>query len=217
MRRFVYILVISICLFPNLIKASECSNEDRARLQKFADNVTYTLEEMNDGSFSISFYGVSDEIRIYNPDNLLYYRNILNSEIGETVINNLKFGSKYRFIIQSASMTCLMDRFRTITINVPSKNPYYNDSICENAKEYKLCQKWENVNVSYEEFTNKVNEYIKQKQTKPNDNPIIENNKNNFDFFEIYNKYYWPTFIGMICLLILLIILWIKQNKKNKL
>lgn len=217
MKRLIYILIISICLFPNLIKGSECTNEQRERLQKLADNVTYTLEEMNNGNFSISFYGLSDEIRIYNPMNWMYYRNVLNSKFGEVTIPDLTQDTTYRFEIHSAINCCLVHNFRSITVFIPKQNPYYKDSVCEGVSNLTICQKWSKVDISYDEFVSRVNEYKEQQKDTINEIPIKENENNNFNFLDIYNKYYWPTFIGMISLLVLLIILWIRQNKKNKL
>ncbi len=110
-----------------------------------------------------------------------------------------------------------MIKLKTITINAPNYNPYYNDPICEGLNNLSICQKWSKVELDYEGFVKKVNEYKEKNKETISKNPNTEIQNNKFDFFDIYNKYYWPTFVGMICLLILLIILWIKQNKKNRL
>ncbi len=212
---FGLIVIIFSC---NRVYASECSNEDRVRLQKFADNITYTLEEYEENGekyFKVIFTGLSKEIRIYSDRRRFYYYNFSDNLFDEVDLKVYP-GKIYQFTINGVN-TCKYNDFRTITINIPNYNPYYSDEVCKNTREYKLCQKWTTIDMSYEEFVSKVTKYKKKQQEVIDDNPISENATNNFNFLDIYDKYYWPTFIGLICLLILLIILWIRQNKKNRL
>lgn len=205
--------ILTLIIIPNSIKAYECSNTDKERLQKLANNVGIAIEEQNDNKFSATFTGVSKEIEIYNPITYLYNYNVSDDVFGETTINNLKPGNTYKFKIYGYSK-CYYETLRTITVNIPTLNKYYDDQICQNAREYALCQKWVTSNLTYEEFTNKVNDYILNRDSKK-DNIDNDNNAKNFDFFQFYEKYYVPTFIAMICILIILILLWIRENKKN--
>lgn len=218
MKRLIYILIISICLFPNLIKGSECTNEQRERLQKFADNVTYTLEEYEENGeiyFKVTFTGLSKELRIYNDRRYFYYYNYSNNPIDEISINVYP-ETIYQFEV-NGSNTCLYKNLRTITINIPSFNKYYSDPKCNDARNLNICQKWAKVDLLYDEFIKKVDDY-KEKQKENMNVPSDKKEENNdIDFLALYNKYYWPTFAGMICLLILLVILWIRENKKNRL
>ena len=220
MKRLIYILIISICLFPNLIKAEECTNKDRTRLQKQADNVTYILEEYEeDGQtyFKATFSGVSKEIRIFNNGTLLSYYNLSDDFVNEIVVKRMIPGKKYIYDIYGSN-NCFFTSLRKVTVNIPKINKFYNDEVCKGISDYLLCQKFNDLNLEYDEFLNKVNNYKARKNIKK-DNETISNekNENNFDFLKLYNKLYWPTFIGLICILILLIILWKKENKKNKL
>lgn len=219
MKRLIYILIISICLFPSLIEAEECTDKDRTRLQKQADNVTYILEEYEeDGQtyFKTTFSGVSKEIRIYSDRRHFYYYNYSTNPIDEFDIDVYP-GTLYKFTI-NGSNKCKYTDFRTITINIPYLNQYYNNPVCNGLQNLNVCQRWSNVNLSYEGVTKMVNEYKEKQNDKKNNTPSnTRDEKNNFDFMKLYNKLYWPTFIGLICVLILLIILWNKENKKNKL
>lgn len=222
MKRIIIILVLTIFMFPISIKAYECSNADRERLQKLASNVSYILEEVdyeNNIYFDVIFTGVSDEIKIYSDDKNVSYFNLSTEYISETESVRLSLGKTYIFEIKSKDV-CFFETFRTITVNTPIYNIYYNDPICDNVKDYSLCQKWhDNSSITYDEFVQKVNNY-KSNNNKIND--IINNNKDEEKdmyilFFNYYQKYYWYCLTGMILILVLLIYLWIKQNKKNKL
>lgn len=218
MKRIIFGVVMLMVIIPISVNAYECSNEDKERLQDLANNISASLEEQDNDKFSVVFTGVSKQLRIFNPNNWLYYRNITDNEMGEVRIDDLDLGNTYQFQINSATSICLVEKIRTITVNVPNKNPYYGDEVCNNAKDYSLCQKWTTVNITHDEFVEKVNKYIKDSQnTNKNDYNNIDSNDKNFNFFELYEKYYWPTFIGMICIFGLLVFLWIKENKKNKL
>ena len=81
MRRIIFSLVIMVAMMPIIIDASECSNEDKERLQNLANNVSVILEEQENDKFSAIFSDVSTQLRIFNPNNWLYYRNITGNEI----------------------------------------------------------------------------------------------------------------------------------------
>lgn len=214
MKKKIFFLLLMLVFIPYVSKADECPSDQRERIQKMADNITVNVEENQDGTFTAVFAGVSRQVSILNRANYAKYWNIGSNDYGEIAVKGLQQGSTYYFYVESFPQYCLLERFRTITINIPKINPFYKDEICDSAKEYSLCQKWTNVNINYEEFTTRVNEYIKGKNK---DNTIKEDTRKNFDFFQFYEKYYWPTFISMICILGILIYLWIKENKKNKL
>lgn len=215
MKKVLFIIAILTLAIPIYSKAYQCSNSDMDYYQKLSDNVSPTIEEQENGTFSVIFSGVSKSIRIYNTKNGAYYWNLTPNFIGETRVDNLNLGETYSFEIYTFSEICLLKKFRIITVNIPNKNPFYDDEVCLNARDYSLCQKWATVNITHDEFVQKVNDYIKKNNNTKKDTNSVDTKK--FDFFTFYQKYYWPTFIGMICILSLLIFLWAKENKKNKL
>lgn len=219
----IYICLLSVTFYCDKILALECSSSDKERLQKLANNISVIVEEENNGNgnivFSATFTGISDDIRIFNPKNWMYYRNLSNSDIGEVTINNLYQGTSYRFEIYSSTGACSFKIFRTITLSIPKYNKYYSDPICENVKEYKLCQKWiDNDNMPYDEFLNKVNNYIEE--SKKENNNLEESSSDNqfdFDFGKFYKIVYFPSLVVTLILTGLLIYFWSKENKKNRL
>lgn len=215
MKKLLFFLLLSLTLIPNISKADECPSDQRERIQKMADSITVNVEENQDGTFKAIFSGVSRQVSILNRTDYTKYWNFGPEDYGETTVSGLQQGNTYSFAVESFSQYCVLNNFRTITINIPTKNPFYGDKICDNAKEYSLCQKWANVNISYDEFVTKVNEYVENKSKTNNDNKT--NIEKKYDFFDFYEKYYWPAFISMICILGILVYLWIKENKKNKL
>lgn len=219
MRKIVFWLIMLIMSLPDCIKAYECSNSDRERLQKLANNITYTLEEttINDNIyFNLTFAGVSHELEIFFTNKYLYYNNLYNDYFSEVHIGNLPSGRTYVFNIQSGNV-CIFDVVRTITINTPHYNSYYNDQICNNAKEHAYCQKWNDTsNVTYDTFYSKVNEYIKSKKDVV-DNDLNDKEDYYIKFLYYYEKYYWYALCSLIIVCGLLAYLWVKENRKNRL
>lgn len=222
MKRFLYCVFICIFFFPIFVKADDCSSVDRERLKKFANNVTFTLEEVDyNGNiyFKMLFVGVSKEISIFDQNTYLSHRNLSNDFISEVDIGFLKSGKSSIYRIRGNNV-CSNYTFRTITVNVPKYNIYYNEPICSNARNYKLCQKWyDNSDLTYEQFKEKVKKYISENNSIKNENIVNNDDKNDayLIFLEIYEKYYLITLLSLIIILSVLIYLWIKQNKKNKL
>ena len=214
------LIVFTCCLIiPGIAFADECSYQDKQRLQKLANNVTYTVEEgynmlaEKDGTFIITFAGVSDEL--FFADSLSNLRvNYMDYNMGEFSVSNIDGGQTYQMRVYGRN-TCEHTTIRTITINLPVLNIYYGDPICNDAREYSLCSKYNSTLISYEEFVYKVEEYKKNRvlNNNTNDNTSIEEPR----WYQIYRKYYWPALISLIIVLGILIFLWIKEQKKNAL
>lgn len=214
MKRIICFVLLLFC-FPCFVLADSCNGDEKERIQKFANNITTTIEEAIDAegniTFNVTFSGVSNELRIFKDNTSNYYTNY-NDYIDSVTVYGLTQGSTHIFKVYGKDV-CVFNNIRNITINLPVYNRYYNEAICAEARDYRLCQKWVEVDVSYEEFAELVNKHIaEQKKDNINDNQITKNL-----FFEFYQKYYWVCMGALILFLILLIYLWIKENKKNKL
>ena len=205
----IFIIVVTLLLFPKIVFA-QCSNSDLARLKKLASNISYVIEE-NDGTISVTFTGVSNELAIS-----LYNRQYnYSDELGEIKFYGMKGGLSYNFDVYG-NENCTYNLIKQIDVTISRLNDYYDDPICEQARGYKYCQKWIDKYVDYEELQKGIEQYL---NTKPNDGnnnkPSITNAGH--DFYYYYNKYYWLALGMSIAILGILIYLWIKQNKKNQL
>ena len=223
MKRIGYILVIMLTLlFCEQAKAIGCTNEEKELFQKYANNITYTIEpvideENNSASFNLTFSGVYLKFRVVYTVESIDAANYLPGESGDfsdVRLTDLEAGGMYVFQIKGVSR-CYTHNFRTFTINLPKYNPYSNYDICKDAREYKLCQRWADVNVDYDTLVQKVNEYKESKKVVEEEK--IKPTQNNNLFYEIYSKYYWYFLVALIIILSILIHLWIKEQKKNRL
>lgn len=192
---------------------AECSSWYLNEAKKVATNVKfsyYYYEENGQVKFNLIidnlFYPIvllddaTEERYVYTEDNN-----------GEIVINGLSSG-EHKYRIHSRYYDCMGNKLLVKTINLPYYNQYYSDPLCEDKRTLKVCKKWLDKPVSYEEFIAKVNSY-----EKPN---IVETNEENVEektIFEIlgefYLKYYW-IILGVIIIGLSILIITLKKKDR---
>ena len=165
MKRIKVILFVFslLMLMPNIVSAG-CDQNEKSRLQTLASNLnfTYNYTEINQNNtfnelkFSITIANIQSEFYIVDQTNkkIFYYNNK-----NEVVINNYNPGSTIEFIVYASSDSCRGERIITNYVTLPPYNPFYKDSVCEGVTDYKLCNRWSRVDLSYDEFVEKVKNY----------------------------------------------------------
>lgn len=192
MKWYKYVLVMILCLVPNIIHA-ECSNSEIVGYQEQAKNINVTYDytehpENNYVSFSIKINNLTPGIYIQDDLKKSIYR--YNGE--DVVLDNYDYGRTYKFSVYVDGGNCPGRLITTKYVNLPYYNAYYKDPLCKGIEEFRYCQKWARVkNVSYYEFKNAVEKYRK---SFDNNNDISKNTSDYgiFKFlFKIYIKYYY--------------------------
>lgn len=210
-------ILFVICLFvllPSSAKAIMCGNDRKADFRKQAKNIAtnYTYQEIeNDVIFNITFDNIPSNFYLYDVDTgAKYYPN----EQGSAIVNNVQKNKSYKYWVYVDDALCEDETLFTHYITIPGYNPFYKDRLCEGIEDYKLCNKWININISYDEWKTEVNKYLKSTEKKE----IVaekEEIKGVFDYvIEFYASYYFIILPGVILLCILGIILY---NKKHDL
>lgn len=211
MRKLKFLLIIfALCLIPNKARAY-CTSSEKARLKKIVSNIniTYDYEIVNSiAKFTIKFSNLTPDIYFKDPyDNRYEVSDLQNNEI---VLNNYFEGSSYAFNFYGRN-SCSGSIISTLYVNTPNYNPYYQYSVCDDAKEYELCGKWVSHSLTRDEFIEKVNQY-KQK------NGIIDNTDIKkdisyvdfaFSFIKMYGLY---ILIGLIVIIITIKIIRYKKD-----
>lgn len=196
-----YLLILLVFLIPNTIKAS-CSSSEKARLKRIISNIniSYDYEIINnDAVFSIKFSNLNPEIYFVDQFNNYYTQYNQNNEI---ILYNFADGKSYTFTFYGTN-TCAGEKISNLYATTPTYNPYYKLSVCDNAKEFELCQRWVSHSLSRGEFINKVNEY-------KNKNEIIDNTEVNkqisiIDFAMSFIRMYGLYIAGAIIIIIIVI------------
>lgn len=182
MKRKILLLICMFMLFviPSHALASDddafaCSNQVASRYKQIASNVNVstTYREENGGiKFQVVITNLTPDIVIQDLTRGTYYNYGMNANNpSEVVIDGYEPGRAYRFVAYATNQDdCEYGELYTYYVNTPSYNPYYNDEVCKDAKEYKLCQKWLKTTLSHDEFVKQVTAYKdslkKNEQTK---------------------------------------------------
>ncbi len=174
MKKLSFFLVM---FFLNIvIMNAECTYKEIKEINTMASYIT-TNYQYNDKTSKF-------DLRIVNLSNLIaieYEGKLLFPENGEVVIKDLELGSQIKATATSITQTeCYGQILRTITVNLPYLNPFYND---------KSCAGHENLNVCNSRF-------LDYKITRSTFRTLIEKNKENIfkDSEEEPNKVVKPVF-----------------------
>lgn len=208
-------LLVFLILFSSSAKA-DCTTEEINTLKKDADKikVTYELLETNTDEYKLEIDSISDKfyITLDDIDNKYYVEDNKNA----IIINNSSSG-KHTIKIYSSKCNKQID---TISFRLPKLNSYYYDPLCIgiDEKDFELCGKYYNYDVSYEDFKQRVERYryinnIGYNQDEEDDVDKGTTFDKIYNFINIYKKY---ILLGTsILLIIILSIVLIKHKKKR--
>lgn len=151
-----------------------CSYSTKANQRVLASNVNFNLDYkiVNDEVlFDVTITGIDKDLYVSNGSNKYYGKD--NSTV---VINNLKEGTKYKFDVYSSTYDfCNFGSLNSKTFNTPIYNKYYKDKLCDNHQNSDLCYRWNNVDMTYDEFKKAISSLEKEEEIKP-DKPVKKDN-----------------------------------------
>lgn len=185
------LLLFSVLLIPVSIKA-DCTNQEITKYKSLSGNIDYYYEY--NGNFDITLYNLSSELYVRSLNTGSEYS--IPGGIGETRINGITPGTAIKLAVYPRNDKCSDYRVRTIYVNLPYYNKYYQEEICENNTS-SLCSKWVNTsNYSREQFIEQVKKTKKtveeEKETEEDKTTILE---------------HIGMFIGKYYILILLVVI----------
>lgn len=181
------IKLLLLLLIPISIKA-QCTNQDYAKYKELASNIDNYYEYTD--KFNITIYNLSNELKVKNINNNNIYET--QDKFGEVNINGIEPGTQITLGIYPKNEEC-QSRMRTIYINLPYLNKYYQDKVCENNDNI-LCSKWINTNAySYEQFVNQVKKEKQEEIKEQEEIPIEE-----YGFFDFLSDFYIPILLFII-------------------
>lgn len=170
MRKYKYAIlsIFAFMLIPNSIKGAVCKDSDKVNYQSLAKNISISYDYKEEGTkakFNLTFSNIPEGFYLveYNSEQNYPY---VGSEI---TIPNLSQGRSFKFEVYTTSLGCDNIVLYTHYVTLPYYNPYYTDSLCDNIKNYKYCNKWVNKKITYSEFKENVEKYrnnIKKEEIK---------------------------------------------------
>lgn len=227
MKQLKYVLIFVILVFiPNIAKAEDCSVTNTSRLKKIASNITTKYDYVENipatgygnVDFTVTISNVISDIYIMKVDNyfnkagIIYYGDSNN----QVIINGLLEGTSYHFVAYgNAGDWCKGTLVYEFYVTTPSYNKYYTNTLCKKVPDYKYCQKWVNINLTEEEFTKNVKEYIKSLEVE--ENPAEEEKPEDqykvfIKIMEFLTKYDIPIFGSIVVLSAIGIVIFRKKD-----
>ena len=181
--------LLLLLLIPISVKAT-CTNEELSRYKLLSSNVNSYYEYNN--NFDITVYNLPSELKIINKNDNSTYTN--SNGIGEIKINNVSPGTSLTLGIYPNNGECSDYRLRTIYINLPYLNKYYQEEVCKNNTN-SLCSKWANTNnYTKEQFIKEVTKEKKEETIEPESEPEVKR----FSFLEFLGDFYIPILLFII-------------------
>jgi hypothetical protein len=224
-HQYFIIPILVFTLFLGCLKveaADDCDYAEQNRLNALASNVkaNYSVSEEPEVYFTININNLTSEI--YASVKGSEDKGFKNYEYSEANKGNITFTSseiyqKLDFTIKIYAVNPFCDRseLRTIVVTTPRYNPYYNYAICQDAREFYLCQKWSDFEISYDELVNRVNDYkasLKDDDPKEDDEEKVNIVKVAIDFVV---KYYIYFVIGAGTVVVVVSVILIIKRKKR--
>jgi hypothetical protein len=227
MKQLKYVLIFVILVFiPNIAKAEECSVTNTSRLKKIASNITTKYDYVENlpttgygnVDFTATISNVISDIYIMKVDD--YYNKIGTVYYGDgnnqVIISGLSAGKSYHFVaFGNTGEGCTGTLVYEFYVTTPSYNKYYINTLCKKVPDYKYCQKWVNFNLTEEEFTKNVKQYIKSlevEETPPEEEKPEDQYQLFIKIMEFLTKYDIPIFGSIVILSTIGIVIYRKKD-----
>ena len=212
----------------NVNALNTCDSNELARLKKLAEKVefdyTYKIKEINTSEtsekkyaeFTIKAINLNSEIEAYIYDgsfgdsSKVFKRQSDNT----ATIGTFNSGEKITIVIDAyVNNGCSGKRLLTKTIKLPYYNIYSGETICKTYNECDVCnQIIDYKNYDLDEFENKLQECIKEKNKKLTYE--LEKKENNDINNNSYLYYYIGGALGLVIIIGLIFLVIRKRNKK---
>lgn len=182
-------LLLVLIILPYKVSAyNECNNNDTVRLNKIANNIlaNYSYYEVNGNlKFKITINNLNSNVYIQDVRKKQTYYST-----GEITLENYGPNQTIEYRIYSNLAYCKGYYLNSLYVTLPPYNPYHKDKLCEGIESYRLCQRWTNVSLTYDEFKKEINNYL---NSNKKDNPIDLNDYKSIYqiILDFYIKYYY--------------------------
>ena len=205
-------LFFFLSLIPIKNVQAKCMYSDIAELKKIAANVNYSYEYNiveNEALFNITLTNLTTDIYFVDETTNKIYKN----KAAEITLKNYASGETIIYKFYPSNSDCSSTNLYTIRITLPKYNKYYNNSVCNGATEYSLCQRWSSHNLDYSSFVEKVSQYKLNKQEQQQALSKEVDNDSLFHYIILFLTEYY--YIILIILGATISIMAYIRNKRN--
>lgn len=232
MKKYLIEIASLFLLITVTANAETCPLEKKVQINNEAGLVTATSEPyayeytdmIEDTGEVVTNTAYLGSINIYNlTENL--YAVISNGSAKKTVtyadaydgVNKISTGDMnmlktYTISIYPTNKRCDTNAIRELQVTIPIENPYYKLQVCKDYRDYFYCSQFLNIeNISRDDFTNGIEEYISQKQKEEE-----EENRHEgiIDTATSFVKKHW--IVVLIVIMLIIFSTWFYIHNKNK-
>lgn len=209
--KYIFFIVFLISLFVGEVDADVCDNDDIAKLKEIAKLVTVTsdyIEEYeqddNYGVYNVGVHGLTNEIygELISSSSITsfnYDDSDSNGDVEKEIISG-----KYKLYLYSSN--CDNTLLRKVEVALPVYNVFSTYDECKeiNENDLKVCNKFLDENITYEDFIKNINEYKNK----------IDKNKGAKEE-SLITKYKYVFIIVGVVFVITIIFILIRNHKRN--
>ena len=151
MKKIILTILLFIS-FTNILNAS-CTYKEKREINTLASYVNYDYNYENN-RFNVTIYNLKDNL-------VVNYNGALSKTNDESIIENIKEGASLKINILAGEGTCEGETLRTITINIPYVNPYYNSDECKGRNDLTVCtSRFLDYKISESTFNSLINKRV---------------------------------------------------------
>jgi len=169
MKKYImFICFLGLMLFPMHVNA-RCDMSTLAEQRELAGNINTLIEYRmvdNKPVFDITFTNVPTGSRVRNLSTREeHLGRRISAGASEVALKDFAPGQTLRFEVLGNG-SCSLSVLLPIGITLRPFNPFSVDPICEEAREFNMCSRWEPVAVSYDVFIERVEDFIKRRDER---------------------------------------------------
>lgn len=204
----ILLLIISFFIAINITNAASlCSYEEQRTLEQEAANVKITYEpitekiEYPDGisinsSLKVSIYNISENLYVtlkndngcQSCDKTYSYNDAVDGTISFSWTDLEKVNNFTIDVYSSNTTNCPNEKYKTLYLILPKKNSFSNLALCDDLKDFYLCQEYVTVDeINREDFFNQIEKY--QNKMIDDSGTEISNKTLGDKIFEFINQY----------------------------
>lgn len=216
--KYILVTIVAFLIFnldSDALTYGGCEYSEISRLKSIVSNVNISYDyyiRNNQVYFNVTINNITPGIYFVDSQTGLKYE-YSNTVDGEITINDYKNTTgHYKFY--SGLSECYGVKLSNKYYTLPTYNSYYGDPLCEDNKNYSLCQKWAKITYSYSEFEKLIYDYNNKEQVLPKEDEIKPIYQQTYlDIFaKFYIKYYYFILIGIIFICVTVMIISKKKN-----
>ena len=200
------------------VNVNACDNRTLAEQRDIAGNINTLVEYRMVGNapvFDITLTNVPGSVRVKDLSTGREYTGMQFTSNQELTIRDYSPGQTIRFDIMGYA-GCSVRTIGTISLRLRPFNPFSNAPICEEAREFDMCNRWEPVAVTHDVFLKRVEEFIEKRNSRL-EREELPNNLSTQERVLTFIGNNYIIIVGIVILIVLIIAFLQKTAmKKNR-